>query len=208
MANDPNNAAIQGRTDCDHSFENLIQRVRARDEQAAAELVRRYEPHVRRAVRVRLGDPALRQVVDSMDICQSVLANFFIRTASGEFEIDQPRQLIALLVSMAQNKIHDWHRKQGALRRDQRRKVPLNDSVLPHFATRDMPSAHRIAEAKELLEQVDRRLPRRERKLVRMRSAGYSWAEIAQREDASPDALRVGLHRHLNRISQELGIDG
>src|SRR5206468_2113644 len=55
----------------DASFADLIRRVRQRDEQAAAELVRRYEPAIRVAVRVRLTDPRLRRVVDSMDICQS-----------------------------------------------------------------------------------------------------------------------------------------
>src|SRR5438128_10189620 len=64
------------------SFRDLINRVRARDEQAAAELVRLYEPTIRIAIRVRLSDPALRRLLDSMDICQSVLANFFVRAAS------------------------------------------------------------------------------------------------------------------------------
>src|SRR5206468_9976043 len=54
------------------SFADLIGRVRAGDGRAAAELVRRYEPAVRVAVRVRLTDPGLRRVLDSMDVCQSV----------------------------------------------------------------------------------------------------------------------------------------
>src|SRR5262245_23610315 len=54
------------------SFDELMRRVRAGDEQAAADLVRRYEPAIRRAVRVRLRDPQLRRLLDSIDICQSV----------------------------------------------------------------------------------------------------------------------------------------
>jgi RNA polymerase sigma-70 factor (ECF subfamily) len=192
----------------DESFARLLERVRNRDEQAAAELVRLYEPHVRRAVRVRLGDPALRRVVDSMDICQSVLANFFVRTAAGEFEIDKPQQLIALLVKMAENKVHDWHRKQTALRRDARRGVRLSATAVPQPDTRDGQFAQRVAEARELLEEVQRRLPNGERRLAAMRQAGHSWLEIAQREGGTPDALRVRLQRALDRIAQELGIHG
>ena len=54
----------------DASFQDLIRRVRARDEQAARELVRRYAPATLVAVRVRLRDPALRRLLDSTDICQ------------------------------------------------------------------------------------------------------------------------------------------
>lgn len=189
------------------SFVRLLQRVRNRDQEAAAELVRLYEPQVRRAVRVRLSDPMLRAVVDSMDICQSVWAKFFVRTAAGEFEIDRPQQLVALLVKMAQNRVHDWHRKQTALRRDARLGVPMDVAPLPQTVTSGGQLAHRVAEARELLEEVHRRLPERERRLSALRQAGYSWAEIAEREGDSPDALRVRLQRVLDRIARELDID-
>ena len=55
------------------TFEELIRRVRAGDQDAAAVLVRRYEPAIRRAVRFRLADARLGNLLDSMDICQSVL---------------------------------------------------------------------------------------------------------------------------------------
>src|SRR6516164_3751579 len=89
----------------DAGFAELIRRVRARDADAAAEVVRRYEPEIRRAVRVRLTDPGLRRVLDSMDICQSVLGNFFVRAAAGQFDLDRPEQLIKLLARMARNRL-------------------------------------------------------------------------------------------------------
>ena len=46
-------------------FEELIRRVRAWDQEAAAELVRRYEPAIRRAARIRLVDSRLRRLFDS-----------------------------------------------------------------------------------------------------------------------------------------------
>jgi hypothetical protein len=78
------------------SFRDLIDRIRPRDEQAAAELVWLYEPTIRMAIRLRLSDPALRRLLDSMDICQSVLANFFVRAAAGQFEGEAGRVTFVL----------------------------------------------------------------------------------------------------------------
>src|SRR5260221_3136505 len=59
----------------------------------------------RRAIRFRLADTNLARLLDSMDICQSVLASFFLRAAAGQFDIEQPQQLVKLLVAMARNKL-------------------------------------------------------------------------------------------------------
>ena len=66
-------------------YSEFIRRIREGDEHAAEELVRRYEPEIRLEVRgwLRLRNPALRRVFDSMDICQSVLASFFARPRSA-----------------------------------------------------------------------------------------------------------------------------
>src|SRR5271155_5717236 len=104
----------------DLSFRDLIGRVRQGDEQAAAELVRKYEPAIRRAVRFRLTDTRLRRTCDSMDVCQSVLLSFFVRAASGQYDLDSPEQLLRLLTTMARNKLLNQARQQQAARRDNR----------------------------------------------------------------------------------------
>ncbi|MHC5541375.1 ECF-type sigma factor, partial [Singulisphaera rosea] len=86
------------------NFTELLARVRAGDGQAAGELVRKYEPVIRVTIRAKLQDARLRRVVDSMDLCQSVMANFFSRAAFGEFDLEAPDQLVGLLVTMAKNK--------------------------------------------------------------------------------------------------------
>ncbi len=90
-------------------YSTFIRRVREGDDRAAEELVRLYEPEIRLEVRgwLRLRDPRLRRVFDSTDICQSVLAQFFVRAAIGEFDLDEPTQLIRLLVGMARNKLSE-----------------------------------------------------------------------------------------------------
>ncbi len=105
----------------DPSFRDLIRRVRSGDEQAGAELRRRYEPAIRRTVRARLRDTQLRRLLDSMDICQSVFASFFVNAALGRYELERPEHLLKLLTSMAHHKLTNDVHKQRAARRDHRR---------------------------------------------------------------------------------------
>src|ERR1051325_9878786 len=111
----------------DERFERLLEEVRRGDSAAARELVDVYESAIRIAVRTRLSDPALRQQFDSMDICQSVLASFFVRAASGQYDLREPAQLVALLTQMARNKLAMRARGEYQQRRDIRRTRSISD---------------------------------------------------------------------------------
>ena len=100
------------------SFGDLIGRVRAGDAHAAAEVVQRYEPTLRRAVRLRLRrDPRLCRLLDAVDVCQSVLASFFVRAGLGQYDLSTPEHLVKLLATIARNKIINQGKKQRAARR-------------------------------------------------------------------------------------------
>src|SRR5262245_48907026 len=99
--------------DEDTTFPDLLRRVRAGEQEAATELVRRFEPAIRRAVRIRLVDARLKGLLDSMDICQSVMGSFFYRAALGQFDLERPEDLVRLLVTMARNKLADQARRQA-----------------------------------------------------------------------------------------------
>jgi RNA polymerase sigma factor (sigma-70 family) len=186
-------------------FEKLIRLVRSGDQEAARELVQRYEPSIRRAVRYRLGDGHLNAVFDSMDICQSVLASFFFRAASGEYEITNPGQLLHLLSAMARNKLAHQIRKQRAQCRDHARQQAVGqDADRLASAT---PSPSRQLEARELLEEAGRRLSAEERQLVEMRQQGMDWQAIAAQVGGTAEGVRKRLSRALDRVAQELGLD-
>jgi RNA polymerase sigma-70 factor (ECF subfamily) len=187
------------------SFEDLIRRVRAGDQDAAAELVQRYEPAIRRAVRFRLSDTRLMRVLDSMDICQSVFASFFVRTANGQFDIDNPEQLMKLLVAMARNKLAKQVHGQQRQCRDYRRVQggEMDEGQFP--AAEGTPS--QFAAGQELLREADKLLTEEEIKLRELRKEGFDWSAIAQQLGSSPEALRKKLTRALDRVAHELKLD-
>src|SRR5215471_17657917 len=189
----------------DDPFTDLIRRVRAGEEEAAAELVRRYEPAIRRVVRVHLRDPRLRRVLDSTDVCQSVLASFFVRANLGQYELDSPEHLLRLLATIARNKVTNQAHKQQADRRDYRREQALaaNEGLIA--APYSDPSQQVVA--RDLLEQVRERLSDEERQLAEERGRGDSWAEIAAAHGGTAESLRKKLTRALDRVLQQLGLD-
>jgi RNA polymerase sigma-70 factor (ECF subfamily) len=187
-------------------FRDLLARVRAGDQRAAADLVGQLEPELRRAVRVRLGDPRLRRVVDSVDVCQSVLANFFVRARLGEFELARPEQLLRLLLVMARNKLQDRARRQRAQKRDQRRLEAQADGDLDALAG-NAPDPGRVVAWRDLLQEVRKLLTDEERRLADHRAEGLEWPEIAARVGGQPDALRKKLNRALDRVTARLGLE-
>jgi RNA polymerase sigma-70 factor (ECF subfamily) len=154
----------------------LFRRVRGGDEGAAAELFRRYEATIRRRVRVwmRLQDPRLHRVFDSVDICQSVLASFFVRAAAGQYDLEHPGQLVNLLVRMAKHKLTHHVAHLHARRRDIRRTV-AEDALDTVPATPPSTQLSRL----DLLQQLLKQLSAEERLLAERRAHGRAWYEIA-----------------------------
>ena len=174
------------------------------DEQAAARLVRDFEPIVRRVVRARLQGGRARCEFDSMDICQSVLANFFVRVAAGEYDLKEPNDLIKLLLTMTRNKLSEKMRRQHRLRRDSRRTVGGVEE-LPLAGLEPTPSS--VIASKELLQQARLRLSEEERRLVELRGQGLSWEEVAASLGGTAGARRNQLARALDRVAQELRLN-
>jgi DNA-directed RNA polymerase specialized sigma24 family protein len=189
-----------------NEFLELIARVSRGDADAAGVLVRRYETAVRVAIRIRLSDPILRRQLDSMDVCQSVLASFFIRAATGAFDLHGPRQLVALLMKMAQNKLATHARNQYRQRRDVRR---LHES----FGARNRfvssaPGPARHVEGKELLNRALELMSTETRGIAERRMRGESWLEIAAVIGGTPEARRKQYDRAVAHIADVLDIHG
>jgi RNA polymerase sigma-70 factor (ECF subfamily) len=187
------------------SFADFLQRIRAGDAQAATELVRQYESTVRLEVRMRLRSQRLRRVIDSMDICQSVLASFFVRAAAGQFDLEEPKQLVKLLVGIARNKVAFQARKEQAQRRDNRRveAVDLNDLAVAASG----PSPSELVAGAELLQVFRQRLSPEERQLADLRARDLDWAEIAAEVGGTAAARRMQFARAMDRVAQQMGLE-
>jgi RNA polymerase sigma factor (sigma-70 family) len=187
------------------SFVHLIQRLRGGEQTAAEELVRHYEPVIRRAIRVRLVNPALRRTVDSVDICQSVMGSFFVRAALGQYDLNSPEQLAGLLIKLARNKVADAARRQQAEKRDVRRMQQEASAVERVMDGHDSPS--QMVAGAELLQKFRDKLDPEELDLAEQRAQGREWNDLAAERGQSAEALRKRLQRALDRVARELGLE-
>lgn len=188
------------------SFTNFIQRIRVGDDQAAEELVRRYEPLIRREVRLRIEDERLNRAFDSMDVCQSVLASFFVRAATGEYDLDEPQNLIRLLVTMARNKLASKARLEHRQRRDARR-VTTTDLDAMNELPDGQPSPSEILSRHELLERMHAALTDEERAIADLRGQGLGWEQVAERLGGNGNTRRMQLTRGIERVARDLGLE-
>jgi RNA polymerase sigma-70 factor (ECF subfamily) len=182
----------------------LLDRVRAGDQRAATELVRRYEPALRRAVRLRLRNRQLRRLIDSSDICQAVLLRFFVRVATGPSDIDTPEQVLKLLATMARTQVVNEALRQQAAKRDCRRLAEARAEERDTPAPGPSPSQH--AAVAELLEKARHLFAPDEWQLLQLRKEGREWADIARELGGTADGLRKRLARAVARVTQALGL--
>lgn len=188
------------------SFRELLDRVRAGDQEAAAELVAEFEPQVRRVIRVRLTDPAMRRQLDSVDICQSVLGDFFVRSALGQFDLESPGQLVQLLATMARNKLLNHVERQRTSKRSKDRQDGRDVGELGIADDGATPS--RVIAGRELLELAKRQFTPEEQQIATARAEGRSWAELAAARNETADGVRVRYSRAIQRIARALGLEG
>jgi RNA polymerase sigma factor (sigma-70 family) len=187
------------------SFCSFMRAIRDGDQDAARELVRRFEGVIRREARLRMEDRRLHRVFDSMDISQSVLISFFARASTGHFELETPEQLINLLMQMTRNKLALQVRRQRARRRDGRR---LDDAPVDELEVEStLPSPSQLASDHDLMDAVRLRLGEEERQIADLRAEGWEWSEIAGRLGGSAQGRRMQLTRAVHRVAKALKLD-
>jgi RNA polymerase sigma factor (sigma-70 family) len=188
----------------DPEFADFVRRIRAGDDQAATELVNRFESLIRREVRLRISGSQVNRAFDSLDVSQSVLANFFARAATGQFELEHPDQLARLLVTMARNKLVSRVRSERRQIRDIRR-VTVDRDALDRVAD-EQQSPSEIVGRKELLERLRTLLSDEERQIIDLRNEGLGWDEVATKLGGTGQARRMQMSRRIERLIRQLGI--
>ncbi len=160
----------------------FLARIRAGDEEAARELLARYEAEVRLVVRRQL-PRLLRSRFDSLDFLQSVWGSFFRRVRTGPADFDDSRHLVGFLARAAKNKVIDEYRRAASLKQDMRREEPLAAGDgglvgdLPDGG--DSPSA--LAEAHEAYDRLRDLLPEGRHAILELKADGLSSREVGDR---------------------------
>lgn len=178
------------------SFHDFFDRLRARDEKAAAELFNRFVCRLIGLARLRL-DEKLRRVADSEDIVQSVFKSFFVRLADGKLELEDWGALWSILAVITLRKCSRQSERYHAAGRDVRREVTPQDLWEP--LSRE-PTAEEVVTFTDTLEHLLRGLDERERAIVTLRLQGCSLPEISTQVGRTERTV----HRVMAQIRQRL----
>ena len=175
----------------------LLGRIKDGDEDAARELLTRYESKVRLVVRRQL-PRLLRSRFDSLDFLQSVWGSFFHKIRTGENDLDEEQNLIAFLAWAARNKVIDEYRRAATQKQDIRREERLETSPDQEagLAVGDTPS--QLAQAHETYDRLREFLPADRRVILELKAAGYSSREIG-------DQLGIS-ERTVQRVLEDLRV--
>ena len=169
---------------------DLLARIRRGEEDAARELLTRYEAQVRLVVRRQL-PKLLRTRFDSLDFLQSVWGSFFRRVQGGVDELEDPRNLVAFLARAARNKVIDEYRRAASLKGDLRREEPLcDDEGRPRDLAAHLDTASQVAEANETIGRMRELLPDDRREIVDLKAQGLSSKEIGEHLGLSERTVR------------------
>ena len=185
------------------SLEALIEGARAGDPDAAGEIARRYEDHVRRSIGHKL-PPDLRRRIDSEDVFQSTIADSI--AALQGFEYEGEKAFLAWLTAVAERRLLEAARRHRAQMRDVGRDRSLT-AAAGVSANRTSPSqgaAH--AEARWTIRDALARLPDEFRIVAEMRSReGLTFREISERLDlTNADVARDRYRAALKKMGEVL----
>jgi RNA polymerase sigma-70 factor (ECF subfamily) len=177
---------------------DLMARWRTGDQQAAAELFRRYAQRLVALARSRLSD-RLAQHLDPEDVVQSAYRSFFADTRAGRYDLQGGGKLWQLLVLITLHKLQDQVDRFSAQKRSVQREVPLGDSdrllaVEAHMRDHEPSPVEAVALAEEL-EHVMRQLEPLQRRMLELRLQGYRLEEIAADTQRTERTVRRVLER-------------
>jgi len=188
----------------DSALCRLIARIRQGDENAARELLKRYESAVRVVVHRQL-PRLLRGRFDSLDFVQIVWADFFHRVQTSPTDFEDSHQLITILAWAAKNKVVDEYRRASSQRQNIRREESLwtRDGHPIELCT-DEDSPSEVAEAHEAFDRLSDSLPEDRRAILELRAAGFTGKEIGEQLGISERTVQRTME-DLRRRAQEQG---
>lgn len=174
------------------SFKSLLDSAAAGSEEAVARIVEDYGYAILQVVRSRLS-PRLRRRFDSQDLAQAVWMSFF-RHRDVLQQFGSAGELIAWLKTVSANKVIDECRRSlGSRKRDARRERGADTWKLESLDA--LPSKSQTPSAVLAGKERMSALAPRQRRMVSLRMAGATLAEIAQELGVSEGTVRRAFYR-------------
>jgi RNA polymerase sigma-70 factor (ECF subfamily) len=181
----------------------LLDRWRRGDQQAAAQLWRRYAERLIALARSRLSRTLARRL-DPEDLVQSAYRSFFAAARTDRYVLAHSGDLWRLLVAITLHKLEHQVRRHNTKKRSMKLESRLGEADSPlaihaQVLTRE-PSPAEAASLTEELEQLMVRLTPQERQMVELCLQGYTLAEIAKAVGRHEATIR----RHLEQVKRYL----
>jgi DNA-directed RNA polymerase specialized sigma24 family protein len=188
-------------------LQEFLQTLQSGDQRAVEEMLRRLDPFLRRAIRLRLIDGRLRRVMDTADVFESLLKDFLARPAAaanesgndpGDTPGNRPGGLQAYLAAAVHHKIRTKARKE----RHHAGSLPLEWEATDNHLCPDQELENR-----DFIDAIRSRLSHEDGALFDLKARGLTWPEIACRLGGTADGLRMRLNRALATILRELHVE-
>ena len=189
----------------DGELAEFLARIQAGEEDAARELLARYEPEVRLVVRRQL-PRLLRSRFDSLDFLQSVWGDFFQKVKTGPTEFSDSRHLVAFLARAAKNKVIDQYRRAASLKQDMHREEPIwSDGGRARELEAAEATPSQVAEAHEVYDRLLELVPTERREVLALKAEGLSSRDIGERLGISERTVQRVLEDLRRRAQIEAG---
>jgi RNA polymerase sigma factor (sigma-70 family) len=183
-------------------FAELVAQVKAGDDWAMTELMKRYAEPMRRTASQLIGR-VLQPQLDSEDLVQSVQLILWLGLRAGKLSVNTPECLLALAKTLLRRKIARHWRSAKATAMASTIDGVLATTVADMrigAATAETDPRH-SAEFDDLVEHFLGQLDDLDRQLVTLRFQGCSTADAARHLQLDPGFLRVRLGRLRKRFA-------
>lgn len=162
-------------------------------DESAREFVQEFERQIRLEIRTGIARSGLGQMIDSVDIAQSVFTSFLLAARSGEVPQAEPQNTISALMRIARDKLAQKVKFYQAEKRDLRR----NEGTVEQYAFLHSPGVgpnDRVAQT-DLVQRLRDHVGDDDFHLIELRASGCSWGEIGEATGSTADACRMRLAR-------------
>jgi RNA polymerase sigma factor (sigma-70 family) len=188
-------------------FDRLMAEVASGSDDAVWQLAETYTPYIIRAVRYTLS-AKLRPKLDSQDFVQTLWASLLLRPQDLA-RLKSPEELIAYLAAATRKKVLEKAKRFHTKKRDVRREEALEcASVAGDFRQKSQTSAlcsrdaspSATARVRDHWLHVMSNASDRDREIVRLRRAGYSFGTIGEQLQINEQTARRAMRRILEQF--------